>query len=152
MKPRHMCGVVDCAASDSVEHQRVDAALIDVDRVVNIPSANVRIEVPITTRLNLPVFRCVRIAARVHPIALLQAKHAEPRTCQSPGHGRARRARADDQYVSAFVFHHANRGFNPRRSSTYEGILPLRVASAARVVNIMHSMPSRAAASCNINI
>ena len=136
MEPWHVSCVVDRAPAYRVEHQRVDAALVDVDRVVYIPTAHVRVEVPIAARANLPVVGCVRVAASAYPIALLQAGYAEARTCQSPGHGGPRRARADNQYVSAFVFHSVVGGIKPRCRYAYERIIPLRAADIARnVVN-----------------
>ena len=136
MEPWHVCGVVNGAAAYRVEHERVDAALVDVDGVVDIPTAHVRVEVPIAARAYLPVVGRVRVAAGAYPIALLQAGYAEARTRQSPGHGGTGRARADDQYVCAFVFHSVVGGIKPRCRCAYERIIPLRAADIARnVVN-----------------
>ena len=103
VKARRVCGPVDGAAADRVEHQRRDVGLAVVHRIVLGQAADIRVEAEARGSAEFPVCEAGRVLLRLLPSALLEAQNAEPGIREPPGHRRAGGTGADDQNVDECV-------------------------------------------------
>ena len=88
-QPRPLRAVEDARAADRVEHHRGHVGVGHVQRVVRRQLPDVRVVVPLLVDQQLPLGVVGGKVGGVHPVALLQADHAEPALGQRVGHDRA---------------------------------------------------------------
>jgi len=103
MQARKMRRIHDCAAAHAVEVHDLDRRVVVVDRVVLGPGTDVGTGGIVAKGTRLPVASRARVRRGVHPVPLLEAEDVHPRVGETPGHGRAGRAGADDQHIHGIV-------------------------------------------------
>ena len=78
MKARRVCGPMDGAAADRVEHQRRDIGLAVVHRIVLGQAADIRVVAEARSSAEFPICVAGRVLLWFLPSALLEAQNPNP--------------------------------------------------------------------------
>jgi hypothetical protein len=142
---REVRAPVDRAPAHRVVHQRRDRGTLVVDRIVLGETAHVWLGAPVRLSVELPVGSPMRISARVHPVALLQADHADAGAREPPGDRGARGAGADHEDVSAIVSGHGTQPdrlyYDRKRREGFSSPVPTFNAVKLRAVRVAVARP-----------
>ena len=103
MKTRKVTGIKHRAAAYTIEVGDLDRRVVVVDRIVDVAGAPVGAEMELAHLARFIVAAIARIVGGFDPVTLLQTQDAHPCLGKAPGHSRARRTRADDQYIDRCI-------------------------------------------------